>query len=99
MYRGYMVEDSSTQNKKISVAVSSALLERIDSAATQAGKARSEYVRDVIDAEVAKRLATNHEKFSVALSSALLSELDMVADLEGTSRSGFVRELLESMLD
>ena len=94
-----MVEDSGTQDKKISVAVSPTLLERIDSAAAKAGKARSEYVRDVIDTEVEKRLATNHEKFSVALSSALLSELDLVAEVEGKSRSGFVRELLESILD
>ena len=94
-----MVEDSGTQDKKISVAVSPALLEIIDGAAAQAGKARSEYVRDVIDAEVTKRFATNHEKFSVALSSALLSELDMVAEVEGKSRSGFVRELFESMLE
>jgi len=99
MCRRYMVEDTGPQDKKISVAVSPALLERIDGAAVQAGKARSEYVRDVIDAEVAKRLATNHEKFSVALSSALLNELDMVAEVEGKSRSGFVRELLESILE
>ena len=94
-----MTEDTGTQDKKISIAVSPALLERIADAAAQAGKARSEYVRDAIGAEVAKRLAINHEKFSVALSSALLDELDMIAEMEGISRSGFVRELLESTLD
>ncbi|MFL2978219.1 MAG: hypothetical protein ACJZ59_04095 [Candidatus Thalassarchaeaceae archaeon] len=94
-----MVEDSGTQDKKISVTVSSHLLQHIDYVAAQAGKARSEYVRDAIETHVVRgQKARNPEKFSVALSSALLSELDMYVDLVGGSRSELVRNLLSAKI-